>query len=304
MRIREERPILRQGEGGACGRTALRIGKTRSCRPLAVDPKKVVSASQKNGRSDLPEAEFNGGVEPVALDLEALGTEHGAELENRFGPFDRFEGVDRPIHRLTRSPRGTLELQPADGSAALRIQFRRTSGGQPSPLVRAIGIRSGVETVFDATAGLGRDAWEVLSAGSARVTLCERAGWLAAMLDDALQGAGAELAQRAPVVRGEARAVLAALAPEARPDAVYLDPMFSPRGKQSLPKREIQLLRALSPSPTPAEEAELLEIARSVARRRVVVKRHPKAPPLGTVAPTGTVQGRLIRFDVYAPAGS
>ena len=52
---------------------------------------------------------------------------------------------------------------------------------------------------------------------------------------------------------------------------------------------------------TAEEEATLLAAARRAAGQRVVVKRPRKAEPLGGVQPSGSIEGRTVRYDLYAP---
>ncbi|MEA2081044.1 MAG: class I SAM-dependent methyltransferase, partial [Pseudomonadota bacterium] len=95
-----------------------------------------------------------------------------------------------------------LQLQHAGQGAPgpIRIDFvggalahrRRFGGGRGQPLARAVGMKPGFSpTVWDATAGLGRDGFVLASLGC-RVTLCERSAILAALLQDALQRAAAD----------------------------------------------------------------------------------------------------------------
>lgn len=166
------------------------------------------------------------------------------------------------------------------------------------PLARAAGItRAGIE-VFDATAGLGRDA-SVLAALGCRVTAVERHPVLFALLEDGLLRAAAAddqrlraWVERITAVCADARALLA----DARPEVVYLDPMFPARTKRALVKKEMQLFQALLG--TDADTADLLTAARAAATRRVVVKRPAHAPPLAP-RPDHTVHGTRVRFDVY-----
>ena len=101
---------------------------------------------------------------------------------------------------------------------------------------------------------------------------------------------------RINLIVGDAREVLVCLPVEDAPDVVYLDPMFPPRKKSALPKKEPRILRRLVGEGPDA--GELLDIARRVARRRVVVKRTPHAPPLAP-APTMSYEGKIARYDVY-----
>jgi 16S rRNA (guanine1516-N2)-methyltransferase len=43
----------------------------------------------------------------------------------------------------------------------------------------------------------------------------------------------------------------------------------------------------------------LLMLALAVARQRVVVKRARHAPPLGSLQRAWTIEGKVLRFDVY-----
>ena len=78
---------------------------------------------------------------------------------------------------------GPVRVDFLTGALAHRLRY---GGGRGQPLARAVGMKAGVSpSIWDATAGLGRDALVLASLGS-RVTLCERAPVLAALLDCAL----------------------------------------------------------------------------------------------------------------------
>jgi 16S rRNA (guanine1516-N2)-methyltransferase len=176
----------------------------------------------------------------------------------------------------------------------LRPYGRNLSRRQP--LARAFGRK--VHTIVDATAGYGHDA-VLLALMGFHVTAIERSGVIAALARDGLrrfeESSGMALGDRLRLLTGDARAVLRAL-PQ-RPDAVYLDPMFPPkRRKSAAASKEMCLLRALVGDD--ADAAELLEVARSVARERVVVKRPHGAAPLAP-QPHMRFPGKLVRYDVY-----
>src|SRR5690606_25286712 len=169
--------------------------------------------------------------------------------------------------------------------------LRRPRRQAPDPLWRA--VLAGAEAVVDASAGLGADGFH-LAARGARVTLIERSPLLAALLADALSRARAgELGPDAAAAadRGELVAVHAragAGRPAERRGVVYLDPMCGARGGSALPPRGMALLRAVL-GPDDEDGAELLAVARRAATRRVVVKRHLRAGPLGGVPPSGSL---------------
>ena len=80
-------------------------------------------------------------------------------------------------------------------------------------------------------------------------------------------------------------------------DVVYLDPMFPHREKSALVKKEMQIFKEIVGAD--ADSDDLFPIARSVAKKRVVVKRPSKAEFLANKKPTYSVTGRSSRFDIY-----
>ncbi len=181
-------------------------------------------------------------------------------------------------------------------------------------LFQAVGFRSGRPSVLDATAGLGRDAFRLAYHGC-RVTAIERSPVLFALLQDGLERAARvpeiqeHLGDRLRLLQADARGFLQQLAkkcgtaalrgvssPENVPDVVYLDPMFPPQKKSALVKVEMRILRQLVGDDPDA--GELFELARVVARQRVVVKRHRRAAPLAP-NPTHSHSDQTTRYDVY-----
>lgn len=202
-----------------------------------------------------------------------------------------------------------LELRTAarGGPSAVYVDFvggrlgyrcRRNRSGL---LFDAVGLKTGTRTVIDATAGLGRDAF-LLAYYGCQVTAIERSAILAALLQDGLDRAARvpELSEvlrdRLRLVQGDARAVLGSLSAESSPDVIYLDPMFPPKKKSALVKKEMRILRQVVGDDVDA--AELLDVARGVARRHVVVKRMRHAPPLAP-NPTRDYGDKTTRYDVY-----
>jgi len=202
-----------------------------------------------------------------------------------------------------------LSLCQASGPAmCMRAEFIGGTPGyrsarqrhQREAIVRACGItRESHPWVVDATAGLGRDAFVLATAG-ATVTLLERSPVVHALLVDGLQRAAAADADT-PTTRMHPRPVDAVDwlrnhgAPPG-PAAVYLDPMYTGRRRGAAGK-ELALLQALLPPPM--DESALLIAARAAATDRVVVKRHRLALPLAGEPPDYQLPGRSTRFDVY-----
>jgi 16S rRNA (guanine1516-N2)-methyltransferase len=187
------------------------------------------------------------------------------------------------------------------GSAELR---RRIAGGRRQPLARALGLHKNAGlAVLDANAGLGRDGF-VLAALGATVTLVERNPTVLELLGDAHRRALADpilrpAAERIELVGAEAAALMAG---ERRWDCVYLDPMYPDDGKTALPSKELQILRDLTGGD--ADAGGLLAPARACARRRVAVKRPPKARWLAGIEPDLSLRSSLLRFDVYLRGGA
>lgn len=187
--------------------------------------------------------------------------------------------------------------------AAGALGFRARHGGRgKEPLARAVGIRgTGVPTVLDATAGLGRDAF-ILATLGCEVRLVERSPIIAALLRDGLRRAADHPATREIVPHlhlrpGDAIAALAQPAEAGPPDVVYLDPMYPHRGKSALVKKEMRMLRALVGEDPDAPQ--LLAVALRAARRRVVVKRSRLASALPGPEPSHSLTGSTTRFDIY-----
>lgn len=185
------------------------------------------------------------------------------------------------------------------GSTEHRLASTRS---QRLPLARALGLHRGIESVVDATAGLGRDA-VTLAACGCRVTAIERSVVLGALLGDGLARANesartwlCELAGRVTLLVGDAREILSTMNDKQVPDAVYLDPMYPIDAKKALAKKEMRVCRQLVGDDDDA--AELLAVAREVARRRVVVKRHLKAEPLEP-CPSAQIISKQVRYDIY-----
>lgn len=177
---------------------------------------------------------------------------------------------------------------------------RLYGGGRSQPLGRAIGLKSGSSpTVYDVTAGLGRDAFVLASLGC-QVTMSERSPLLAALLSDGLRrlGEATELTtiyQRLRLVHQNSIEWLAAVSDI--PDVIYLDPMYPKRQKTALVKKEMRLLQTFIGQDD--DSAELLDVSLQKARQRVVVKRPKSAPPLSEITPHFSIASENTRFDVY-----
>jgi len=188
-----------------------------------------------------------------------------------------------------------------DGKSKHRRQY---GGGKKQPLAKACGLDKHPKwQIFDATAGLGKDAFVLASLGG-HVTLCEQHPALYSLLTDALSRAAMDdevgaIVAHMSCVHHDAAKYLAVIekTPELRPDVVYLDPMYPDRKKSAKIKKEMQILQALVGHTGDAEK--LLDQAIQTAVHRVVVKRPKSAKPLGEHAVSYTVSSVNTRYDVY-----
>ena len=205
--------------------------------------------------------------------------------------------TDRSWLQRLQSPRlGPVYI---DFSSADML-YRRKSGHN-EPLGRAIGVKGHERPrVFDATAGLGRDAFVLADLGCS-VALSEQSVPLCYLLEQArelaLMSANdkvVEAATRMRVLRGDScQQAVGGF------DVIYIDPMFPERGKTAAVKKDLATVQALhADSPTANDPEDLLVWAMAQSVERVVVKRHVKAPALASVKPSHSITGRTVRFDV------
>lgn len=207
------------------------------------------------------------------------------------------------LYALDLPGSGAVRVQLEEGALGWRIAAERA---RHEAVVKACGLlkASAPLTIFDATAGLLRDA-AVLAAAGAELRLAERSPVIAALIADGLQRAAGHpdlqpLLSRLRFQPGDALQQLQALALAAQttqPDVVYLDPMFPHRDKSALVKKEMRVFRAVVGDNDDADA--LLAPALQAARKRVVVKRPRGAPELGAHKPSLALEGKSARFDIY-----
>ncbi|XKM12732.1 class I SAM-dependent methyltransferase [Orbaceae bacterium ac157xtp] len=195
---------------------------------------------------------------------------------------------------------GGIYVDFVTGTMAHRRKF---GGGRGEAVAKAVGIKGDyLPTVIDATAGLGRDAFVLASLGC-KVTLFERNPVVSALLNDGLTRAyldhemGAYFQAHLTLIPQSSFTALTQL--NEQPDVVYLDPMFPHRQKSALVKKEMRVFQHLVGSDLDADN--LLDIARKVAKKRVVVKRPDYADFLAGQKPVSSIKTKNHRFDIYAP---
>ncbi|WP_298608305.1 class I SAM-dependent methyltransferase [uncultured Thiothrix sp.] len=196
---------------------------------------------------------------------------------------------------------GTVYVDFVEGKARHRLLF---GGGKGQDIAKAVGLNKHKELkVVDATAGLGREAFVLASLGC-QVTLLERSPIMHALLVDGLQRAANSddpqlqaIISRMQLEHTDALSWLKIT--EHQPEVVYLDPMFPERQKSALVQKEMRCLHEVVGEDT--DSAELLDLARQVAKLRVTVKRPRLAPELANLKPAFVISGKAVRYDVYLP---
>jgi len=243
-----------------------------------------------------------------------LACEEGADAGALSILAERWKLVSDPdaLMALVLTPE-RLELRKRDEPklGAIFVDFvggtlghrRRFGGGRGEAVAKAVGIKgSYLPDVVDATAGLGRDAF-VLAALGCRVRMIERNPVVAALLDDGLSRGyrdaeiGSWLQERMTLLHGSSLTALSEITP--RPQVVYLDPMYPHRQKSALVKKEMRVFQGLVGADDDADG--LLEPARRLATKRIVVKRPDYAPPMADTPAQAAVTTKSHRFDIYTP---
>ncbi len=186
-----------------------------------------------------------------------------------------------------------------DFASPASLYRKQHGGGRKEPIVKAVGLKGNDEWhVVDATPGLGRDAFVLVSVGCS-VTMIERSPVVAALLDDGIRRLAIsypELAERMRLQYGNSAKVMQYFKGE-NVDVVYLDPMFPHKKKSALVKKEMRLFQQLLGHDPDADA--LLPPALKLAMHRVVVKRPNSANVLAGVKASMAIESKKHRFDVY-----
>ena len=201
------------------------------------------------------------------------------------------------------SEKKTLPVE-VDFASPASLYRKAHGGGRKEPIVKAVGLKGDVLKgatpwhVVDATPGLGRDVFVLVSVGC-KVTMIERSPIVAALLEDGirrLQQRFPELAERLALQHGNSADVMQYWNGE-NVDAIYLDPMFPHKKKSALVKKEMRLFQQLLGHDPDADA--LLAPALALTSSRVVVKRPNSAEVLAGKNPSMAIESKKHRFDVY-----
>lgn len=205
------------------------------------------------------------------------------------------------LHLCMAGEKGRVQVDFGSGTAA----WRREKGG--GELIAKAVKHTARPTVWDATGGLGRDAF-VLAGMGLDVRVFERHPAVYALLADGLARAqqqpnAAEAAARIALHHGDAASLLPAYAAQyGRPDVVYLDPMYPERQKSAAVKKEMAYFHHLVGAAS--DEAPLFQAACATAKKRIVVKRPRLGQWLCGIKPNYAYNGKSTRFDVYLPSAA
>lgn len=220
-----------------------------------------------------------------------------------------------PTHTLPQS--GEYLIADTDGISLCRanekgrvqvdfisgaMQYRRTKGG--GELLGKAVNHTTQPTVWDGTGGLGRDSFVLASLGLTVHTF-EQNPAVACLLADGLQRASHH-SEIIPIINkitlhhGDTCTLMPILAQKmGPPDVIYLDPMYPERQKSAAVKKEMAYFHGLVG--TSQNEETLLFTARSLAKKRIVVKRPRLGLFLNNEQPAYQYSGKSTRFDVYLP---
>lgn len=185
------------------------------------------------------------------------------------------------------------------------LSYRVRNQVERQMIIRAIGKKGGVlPSVLDATAGLGKDAFLLASAGY-EITMLEQNAVVHALLRDGMSRARVSEDENIRCAIEAMKLLNTSLADFAstRPkfEVVYLDPMFPTRRKSARVKKEMFFLQKyFATIENENDNAKMMVDAFAIATRRVVVKRPLRAPNIDYRNPTFRLTGRSSRFDVYA----
>ncbi|NUE65961.1 class I SAM-dependent methyltransferase [Snodgrassella sp. ESL0253] len=203
-----------------------------------------------------------------------------------------------------------LALAKAGHKGVVRVDFvqgtarhRRLFGGGEL-LARAVQAKN-QPLVWDATGGLGRDAFVMASLGL-EVVVFEHNPYVYALLADGLQRALADeqttsIAQRISLYYGSIILLQTEQKQIPLPAVVYLDPMYPQKQKSAAVKKEMAYFHELLGTADANNDKALLLAAQKFAQKRVVVKRPANGVVLAEKTPAFQYLGKTTRFDGYMP---
>ena len=190
-----------------------------------------------------------------------------------------------------------LKCSFIEGPILHRLKYGK---GRGQNLAKAVGMKSNKNrNIVDATAGLGYDAFILASLG-AKVTLIERSDKMYEILKNGINegvsfgGEIEKIINRMDLLFGDSKDIL----PKLSPEVIMIDTMYKDRKKTALNKNNMRLVRDIvGPD---SDYIELLKVALSCAKNRVVLKQPRYADPIREIGKCShQILGKTIRYDVY-----
>ena len=235
----------------------------------------------------------------------ALAEELGLPMASKFDAMDR--RFDFYLHYDEKGLSLHSNLDQALG--AVRVNFDNTALNRRSKdslsqqnLIKAVGLKQKQKqklSVLDAMTGLGSDAFLLARAGC-RVTMLERNEIVFSLLRDGLLRGSKGL----PETRAAVAEMMLLKGDFVEKndelgnfDVLYIDPMFPIKRNTARSKKPMYLLQQLLGEAQ--EETDLLSLALSKARDRVVVNRAKRSPNYNNRTPDINFKGTSSRYDVY-----
>ena len=153
--------------------------------------------------------------------------------------------------------------------------------------------------IIDATAGLGYDSFILASLG-AKVTLIERSVKMYKILQNGFNegvsfgGEIEKIINRMELLFGDSKDLL----PKLSPEVIMIDTMYTDRKKTALAKNNMRLVREIvGPD---SDYIDLIEVALSCAKNRVVLKQPRYADPIREIRKCShQILGKTVRYDIF-----
>ncbi len=200
---------------------------------------------------------------------------------------------------LARQKQGGISVDWGTGTMKHRMNY---GGGRNSEAVaKAVLGQMKNPIVFDATAGLGRDAFICAYLGG-DVHLFERHPCVRILLKDGIRRALqndviAELVHNN--IHLEEAHTIFEYQGDVLPDTIYMDPMYPERVKSSNVKKEMDTFHYLVGEDL--DVSELWDKAMHLSHKRVVMKNPKWAPIQNSKRLSGSVVTKNHRFDIFVP---
>lgn len=203
------------------------------------------------------------------------------------------------LRNLDKGAFGSVYVDFVGGALAHRAKF---GGGNGQAVAKAVFSKMSEKPhVFDATGGLGRDAF-ILAYLGCHVEMFERNPVVRALLADGLRRGYADpvlqewLPQR---LKLREESSILELDDTKQCDVVYLDPMYPDTGRKAQVKKDMFLFHGIVGADADADA--LLPKALNIASKRVSVKRPKGAPYLNGIKTYSGIETKAHRFDIYVP---